>query len=67
MYGIQQVGRIAHYALVKHLEPYGYHPLRKTPGPWSHGITPINFTLIVDDFGVKYLVKNPALHLKTAL
>ena len=26
-----QAGRIAHDSLLKHLEPYGYHPSRKTP------------------------------------
>ena len=31
MYGIPQAGRIAHGALLKHLEPYEYHPSRKTP------------------------------------
>ena len=32
MYGIPQVGIIAHDDLVKHLEPYAYLPSRKTPG-----------------------------------
>ena len=28
--------RIAHEVLVKHLEPYGYHPPSKTTGLWKH-------------------------------
>ena len=31
MYGTPQSGRIAHDALVKHLEPYGYYPSRTPP------------------------------------
>ena len=62
-----QAGRIAHDALVKHLEPYGCHPSSKTPGLWKHNMRPIKFTLVVDDFGVKYLGKEHSLHLKVAL
>ena len=64
---LPQAGQIAHDALVKHLEPYVHLHLGKTPGLWTHKIRPINFTLVVDDFGVKYLVKQYALHLKLAL
>ena len=67
MYGFPQSGRISHDALVKDLEPYGYQPSRKPPGLWTHGSWPINFTLVVDDFGVKYLVKEHILHLKPTL
>ena len=67
MYGIPQSGRIAHGALVKHLETYGYHPSSKKPRPWKHNSRQINFTLVVDDFGVKCLGKEHALHLKSAL
>ena len=55
--GLPQSGQISHDALVKNLEHYGYRPLRKTLALWTHGRRTINFTLIVDDFGVKYLVK----------
>ena len=30
VYGLPQAGQIAHDDLVKHLEPYGYGPSRKT-------------------------------------
>ena len=33
MYGLHQAGRIVHDALVKNLEPYGYHPSSKNPRP----------------------------------
>ena len=35
-------------------------------GLWKHNIQPINFTLVVDDFGVKYSGKEHTLHLKEA-
>ena len=64
MYGLPQSIRITHDDLVKQLETYGYHPPSKTPGTWKQNSQPINFTLVVDDFGVKYLWKENALHLK---
>ena len=64
MYELPQAGQIAHDALVKHLKPYGYRPSSKTLGIWTHNIHPINFTLLVDDFRVKYSGKKHALHLK---
>ena len=67
MYGLPQAGQIANDALVKHIEPYGYHPSIKTPGLWKLKSQPINFTLVVDAFGVKYSGKEHALHLKAAL
>ena len=67
MYGIPQEVRIAHDDLVKKLGPYGYHPSRKTIGLWTYKNWPIKFTLVVDDFGVKYLGKENSLHLKAVL
>ena len=67
MYGIPQSGRISHDVLVKHLYPYGYCLSSKTPGLWTPKNQPINFTLLVDDFGVKYSEKEHVLHLKAAL
>ena len=36
MYGLPQAGKIAHDALLKHREPYGYHPSSNPPGLWKH-------------------------------
>ena len=54
LYGLPQAGRISNAALVKQLEPYGYHPLIKTVGLWTYKNRPISFTLVVHDFGVEY-------------
>ena len=67
MYVLPQSVHIAHDALLKHLDPYEYHPSIKNPVLWKHNSLPINFTLVVDYFGVKYLGKEHALHLKAAL
>ena len=60
-------GRISHDTLVKHIAPYGYHSSIKNLGLWTHKNQQINFTLVVDDFGVKYLGKEHALRLKVVL
>ena len=38
-----------------------------TPGLWKHVSRPIAFTLVVDDFAVKYVNKHNADHLVAAL
>ena len=38
-----------------------------TPCLWSHVSRPIAFTLVVDNFGVKYMGKKHADHLANAL
>ena len=67
MYGLQQSGRIAHLDLVKHLEPHGYYPSKQTPGLWFHKTKPIVFTLVVDNFGIKYMKKEHIDHLLKAV
>ena len=49
-----QAGIITHEALREHLKPYGYAPENITQGLWTHTDRDINFTLVVDDFGIKY-------------
>ena len=67
MYGIPQSGHIAHDALLKHLEPYGYRPSSKTTGLWMHASRPINFTLVLHNFGVTCLIKEYTLYLKESI
>ena len=54
MYGLQKAGQISHDALVKHLAHYGYQTSIKIPGLWINNSCPINSTLVVNDFSVKY-------------
>ena len=45
------------------MEKYDYFQSDKTPGFWTHKWRPISFTLLMDDFGVKYVGKEHANHL----
>jgi hypothetical protein len=54
MYGLPQAGRIANDRLTAFLAPHGYAPVPITPGLWRHDKSDLSFTLVVDDFGVKY-------------
>jgi hypothetical protein len=67
MYGLPQAGIIAHTRLVQHLQTHGYLPYPHTPGLFYHVTRPIQFTLVVDDFGIKYVGKEHALHLLDTL
>jgi hypothetical protein len=67
MYGLPQAGCIAYDNLVAQLLPHGYYPAPHTPGLWLHKTRPITFTLVVDDFGVKYTDVNDVHHLIAAL
>ena len=63
MYGLKQAGIIAHKALIHHLAPSRYHPARHTPGLWQHETRDTIFTLVVDDFAIKYTALDNAQHL----
>ena len=58
MYGLPQAGIIAQDLLTKPLNKAGYRQSKITPGYWQHDWQPIRFTLVVDDFGVKYVNKD---------
>jgi len=62
MYGLPQAGRLAHDGLKQHLAPYGYAPVTYTPGLWVNKRRQISFTLVVDDFGIKYDLSNNHIH-----
>jgi hypothetical protein len=67
MYGLKQAGLLANQLLQTRLAPFGYYPARHTPGLWLHKTRPISFTLVVEDFAVKYVGKSHAEHLRNAL
>ena len=51
----------------KRLAKHGYYQSNIIPGLWKHKTRPIVFTLVVDDFGVKYVNKSDADHLMSVL
>lgn len=67
MYGLKQSGKLANIELKAVLAKAGYHPTEHTPGLYTHKTRPISFTLVVDDFGVKYVNKEDALHLENTI
>jgi hypothetical protein len=67
MYGLKQAGLLANQLLQTRLAPFGYYPARHTPGLWLHKMRPIAFSLVVDDFAVKYVGKQHADHLRNTL
>jgi hypothetical protein len=57
-------GLLANELLEKRLNKHGYHQSKLVPGLWKHNTRPMQFTLVVDDFGVKYVGVERANHLK---
>jgi len=67
MYGLPQSGLLANKLLKKRLNKHGYRQNKLVPGLWKHNTWPIQFTLDMDDFGVKYVGEEHAQHLKNTL
>ena len=67
MYGLPQAGKLAHDQLVERLATEGYYPVQFTEGLWRHVWRPLTFTLVVDDFGVKFVGIEHANHLVKTL
>ena len=67
MYGLPQAGKIANDKLKLHLAKFGYEPAPITPGLWRHQTRPLQFSLVVDDFGIKYERQEDITHLLDAL
>ena len=67
MPGLKQAGRISNDRLKAHLAHFVFDPVPRTPALWNNTPKPIIFSLVVDDFGVKYIGKNNADHLIQAL
>jgi hypothetical protein len=67
LYGLRQAGLLAIQLLQTRLAPFRYYPARHTHGLWLHKTRPIAFSLIVDNFAVKYVGKQHADHLRNAL
>ena len=58
--GLKQAGLIANDRLTRHIAKFGYTLSTKTPALWRHSTRNISFSLVVDNFGVKYVGKGSA-------
>eukprot|EP00804_Cyclotella_cryptica_P002895 CCRYP_009401-RA/>CCRYP_009401-RA protein AED:0.38 eAED:0.38 QI:0/0/0/1/0/0/2/0/237 len=66
-YGLPQAGILANKLLKKRLATDGYFELPHTPGLFKHISCPVQFSLVVDKFGIKYIGKEHLDHLITAI
>ena len=67
MYGLPQAGILANQLLRKRLKPHGYFEVTNTPGLWKQETRPTTFTLVVDNFGIKFVGDKHARHLIATL
>ena len=67
IYGLKQAGLLSNKILAKILNKEGYYQAKHTPGLWTHETRQISFTLVVDDFGVKYVKEEDVHHLEKVL
>jgi hypothetical protein len=64
MYGLPQARIIIVQDLLQaHLAKVGYHQSKIIPGLWTHITRKTCFTLVVDDFAIKYTSTEDAQHL----
>jgi hypothetical protein len=63
IWGLPQAGILANKLLQKCLLPHGYYKCANTPGLLKHITRPNLFTLVVDDFGLKYIGQEHVEHL----
>ncbi len=63
VWGLPQAGILANKLLQKRLAPHGYYKCVNTPGLWRHATHLITFSLVVDNFGIKYMGKEHPDHL----
>jgi hypothetical protein len=67
VWGLPQAGILANKHLRRKLAPFGYFKNVNTPGLWYHISCPISFTLVVNDFSVKYVNKADVDHLVASI
>ena len=67
MYGLSQAVKISNYKLKIHMEKFWYEPVPITPGLWWHQTRPLPFSLVVDDFGLKYDRQADVTHILDAI
>jgi hypothetical protein len=66
-YRLPQTGILANKLLKKRLATDGYFELPHTPGLFKHITSPVQFSLAVDNFGIKYIGKQHLDHLITSI
>ncbi len=67
VWGLPQAGILANKQLHRKLAPFGYKESVNTPGLWRHKSRPLTFTLVVDNFGIKFVNKADVDHLISSI
>jgi hypothetical protein len=67
MYGLPQASTLGHDFLKTWLNEEGYFQSQIVPGFWKHKTKPIQFVLVVDNFGIKYIQEKDLDHLIKSL
>ena len=67
MYRFSQAGMLVHKDLKQRLTSHGYTLVTFTLGLWTHKLNRILFTLVVDDFSIKYTLLLSLNHLLNIL
>ncbi len=67
MYGHPQAGRLSQIRLIDHLARHSYRQCPNTPCLFRHRTRDIIFSLVVDDFGVRYGSQSDIDHLEKTL
>ena len=67
VWGLPQAEILANKCLKQKLEPFRYHECKNTPRLWYHKTKSLTFTLVLYNFGVKYVDKSNAEHLIASL
>eukprot|EP01034_Spumella_vulgaris_P031394 gene31394-38776_t len=67
IYGLPQAGLLAQEKLVAHLATHGYHKAANTACLFTHETRQVSFTLVVDDFAIKYVKDADLEHLLASL
>ena len=62
MFGLPQAGKIANDKTKLHLAKFRYKPSTITLGLWWHQTRPLQFSLVLYDFGVKYEFQEDITH-----
>ena len=63
MYGLPQSGSSGHELLEEQLNKEGNFQNKNVPGFWKHQTCTLQFVLVVNDFGIKYIKKMDLNHL----
>ena len=63
MYGLPHAGLLVQELLEQWLANNRYHQSKLTPRLWSHETRHIQFCLVIDNFGIKYVSRDTVEHL----